>query len=105
MLAVLQRKEEAHAGVGGPMQENAEKQLMFDKEGDKVLAEDFEPIDSFVADSGGQSDSEANELGSHLGLHVSASGGKGQGVELEAISVFKSGGPIECGLADEHPIL
>ncbi|KAI8535208.1 hypothetical protein RHMOL_Rhmol10G0155800 [Rhododendron molle] len=52
VLAVLQRKEEAHAGVGGPMQEDAEKQLMFDKEGNKVLAEDFEPIDSFVADSG-----------------------------------------------------
>ncbi|KAG5536847.1 hypothetical protein RHGRI_024322 [Rhododendron griersonianum] len=101
VLAVLQRKEVAQAGVGGPMQRSAEEHLMLVKEGDKVCAEDFEPVDSFVADSEGQSNREASNLGPRLGLSVSPRRGLGQGVDQEAASGVNSDGLKECGLAQE----
>lgn len=101
VLAVLQRKEVAQAGVGGPMQRSAEEHLMLVKEGDKVCAEDFEPVDSFVADSEGQSNREDSNLSPLLGLSVSPRRGLGQGVDQEAASGGNSDGLKESGLAQE----
>lgn len=86
------------------MHEYTEKQLMLDKEGDKVLSEDFETSVSFVADSVGQSNKEANGSDLQLGLYVSDSGGPSPGVEQEADSAIKSGGSLDCGLAQVNVV-